>query len=130
MVVISHALFSYFLAMNLKVRFIHPRNVRSYFNISRNDYTKNKQASIDFLSKLLSTSQLEQANLRRFKKKDDCADAIILAFYAVKNYGAFETIQDAKTAKSHASSEATPSSFTSGREARVKRKRVRQRAKV
>lgn len=97
MVVISHAICSYLLAMNVRTRFVHPRNVRFYFNISCNNYKRNKEASINLIPKLLNTEQLHQADLSRFKKKDDCAEALILAMYAAKNYASFEKVEDVKS---------------------------------
>ena len=100
MIVISHAICSYLLALGVKARFVHPRNVRVYFNISKNNYKKNKQASIDLIPKLLSKSQIHQANINRFSKRDDCAEALILAFYAAKNYALLQNIENVEAKRS------------------------------
>lgn len=121
MVVISHAICSYFLAMGIRTRFVHPRNVRFYFNISCNNYKRNKEASINFIPKLLNADQLSQANLSRFKKKDDCADALILAFYAAKNYSTFDKVEDVKS-RSTASRRASRSFTTTARKRKSKAK--------
>ena len=123
MIVISHAICSYLLALKVKARFVHPRNVRVYFNISKNNYKKNKKASIDLLPKLLSPTQIDQANIERFAKRDDCAEAIILAFYGAKNYGLFDNIQDVTVKRSASCGSRTSCSGKSSSSVRLTNKR-------
>ena len=132
MIVISHSICSYLLAMNIKTRFAHPRNVRVYFNISKSNYKANKKASIDFIPKLLNARQIDQANITRYTKRDDCAEAIILAFYAAKNYAAFEKVEDIRVVRSASRSSNTGKSSSISRSKQTgtkskKRKKKRQR---
>lgn len=62
-----------------KHRMVAPLAVRKYFNISHANYRKNKKASIVFARTLVRGTQREL--LDAHKKKDDVADALILARY-------------------------------------------------
>jgi hypothetical protein len=93
MLMIMNSICSFLLAFNIKARFVQPRDVRKFFNISTNNYAKNKQASIKFLPKLLTKNQLKDVNLSRFgSKKDDVCEAVIIAFYASKNINLFDKV--------------------------------------
>ena len=93
MLIIQHVFMSFLLACSKTVRFIRPVDVRRFYNISCNNYAKNKRASIDLAPKLLTKTQLKDVNLSRFKKKDDVCEALILAFYASKNLSKIQTIE-------------------------------------
>lgn len=58
-----------------KSKVIGPLAVRNFFNISTSNYNLNKKKSVELVGKLLPGS------LKTFTKKDDVADAIILARY-------------------------------------------------
>ena len=58
-----------------KSKVIGPLAVRRFFNISMSNYNLNKKKSIELAIKLVPGA------LQKFKKKDDVADAIILAKY-------------------------------------------------
>lgn len=58
-----------------KSKIIGPLAVRRFFNISTSNYKLNKKKSIELVQTLVPEA------LERFKKKDDVADAIILAKY-------------------------------------------------
>lgn len=73
-----------------KAEMVSPLKVRRFFDISCSNYSKNKRASIRLAPKLLKPKDLEHFD--RFAKKDDVADAIILArFWDYKSRG--ETYQ-------------------------------------
>ena len=61
-----------------KAEMVSPLKVRRFFDISCANYAKNKRASIKLAPKLLSTPQ-ELHRFDSYAKKDDVADAIILA---------------------------------------------------
>ena len=61
-----------------KAEMVSPLKVRKFFGISCANYSKNKRASIRIAPKLLSGPK-ELHRLNSFAKKDDVADAIILA---------------------------------------------------
>ena len=62
-----------------KHRMVSPLSVRKFFNISHANYRKNKKASIAFAQELVRGRQKKILNA--YKKKDDVADALILAKY-------------------------------------------------
>jgi hypothetical protein len=93
MLIIQYSIASFLLACSIKVRFIHPRQVRLFYHISKNNYVKNKQASIDLLPKILSKTQLKSANIERFQKKDDVCEAVILALYCSKNLHLLDKVE-------------------------------------
>lgn len=63
-----------------KSHVIGPLAVRKFFGISMSNYRLNKKTSIE-LAPLLIRTKKEKALMDTFKKKDDVADAIILARY-------------------------------------------------
>ena len=63
-----------------KSHVIGPLAVRKFFKISMNDYNKNKRAS-EKLANIMVKRGPEKELLEKFDKKDDVADAIILARY-------------------------------------------------
>jgi Holliday junction resolvasome RuvABC endonuclease subunit len=56
-----------------------PIRVKKHFKISMSDYKKNKKASIQLVPKFFTTEQLER--FQKHKKKDDIADAVLMAMY-------------------------------------------------
>lgn len=62
-----------------KHRMVAPLAVRKYFDISHANYRKNKKASVAFAQTLVHGAQKNLLNA--YKKKDDVADALILAKY-------------------------------------------------
>ena len=65
-----------------KSHLISPRSVRCYFKISTGNYNKNKKASVEKIPQL----QISQTNKHWFErfdkaKRDDVADAILIALY-------------------------------------------------
>ena len=58
---------------------VAPKAVRYYYNISTGNYNENKKKSIEFAPSLLGLHGKQR--LEGLKKKDDAADAIILACY-------------------------------------------------
>ena len=63
-----------------KSHVIGPLAVRKFFGISMSNYSKNKRTSVELSGKLIHTLN-EKKLMRSFDKKDDVADAIILARY-------------------------------------------------
>jgi hypothetical protein len=63
-----------------KSHVIGPLAVRKFFGISMSNYRLNKKTSVE-LAPLLIRTKKEKALMDTFKKKDDVADAIILARY-------------------------------------------------
>ena len=63
-----------------KSHVIGPLAVRKFFGISMSNYAKNKRTSVELSGKLIHTLN-EKKLMRSFDKKDDVADAIILARY-------------------------------------------------
>ena len=62
-----------------KHKMVAPLAVRKFFNISHANYRKNKKASIEFAQELVRGAQKKLLNAH--KKRDDIADALILARY-------------------------------------------------
>ena len=62
-----------------KHKMVAPLAVRKFFNISHANYRKNKKASVEFAQTLVTGAQKKLLNAH--KKKDDIADALILARY-------------------------------------------------
>ena len=54
---------------------ISPLAVHNHFKSGKGKHSKNKKAAIKLVERFLSGSQMEK--LKKHKKKDDCADAII-----------------------------------------------------
>ena len=63
-----------------KSHIVGPLAVRKFFGISMSNYRLNKKKSIE-LAPLLIKTKKEKSLIETFKKKDDVADAIILAKY-------------------------------------------------
>lgn len=65
-----------------KTHMVSPRSVRCHFDISTGNYAKNKKASVDIIPSLPISSSNKQW-FQRFdkKKRDDVADAMLLAMY-------------------------------------------------
>ena len=83
MIIIQIALESV-LAGHCTVFQISPRSVKTVFNTSRGNHTKNKHAAIRRMYDLLDADGREKFN--GFRKKDDVADAILQAMYIAKKY--------------------------------------------
>tara|TARA_B100001059_G_C17754513_1_gene539138 strand:- start:606 stop:1163 length:558 start_codon:yes stop_codon:yes gene_type:complete len=68
-----------------KAHEVSPRSVRTHFDISMKNYSKNKKASVDLIPTLPTTliSQQNKNWFARFdkKKRDDVADAMLIALY-------------------------------------------------
>ena len=62
-----------------KHKMVSPLAVRKFFKISHANYRKNKKASIAFAQELVHGAQKKLLNAH--KKRDDIADALILAKY-------------------------------------------------
>jgi len=61
---------------------ISPRSVRCHFKISTGNYKKNKRASIDIIPNLpINKTNITLFNSYPASKKDDVADAILIALY-------------------------------------------------
>ena len=58
---------------------ISPLAVHNHFKSGKGKHSKNKKAAIKLVERFLSGSQMEK--LKKHKKKDDCADAIIQIYY-------------------------------------------------
>ncbi len=58
---------------------ISPLAVHNHFKSGKGKHSKNKKAAIKLVERFLSGSQM--AKLKKHKKKDDCADAIIQIYY-------------------------------------------------
>ena len=65
--------------------FVSPRSVRVYYNISMHNYKKNKEASVALVPSLVTPKQLKEIN-KYGTKKDDVAEAVILAKYTEAKY--------------------------------------------
>ncbi len=63
-----------------KSKVIGPLAVRKFFGISMSNYRLNKKTSVELVPLLIRTTK-EKKLMSQFKKKDDVADAIILARY-------------------------------------------------
>ena len=68
-----------------KAHKVSPRSVRTHFDISTKKYSTNKKASVDLIPKL-SDTQISLQNKHWFarfdkKKRDDVADAMLIALY-------------------------------------------------
>lgn len=71
-----------------KAVLVSPRSVRCYFKISMGNYSKNKKASVNIIPSL----DIPASNKERFKqfdkqKRDDVADAILIALYWAEKGG-------------------------------------------
>lgn len=65
-----------------KSHLISPLALRRHFNISTGNYKKNKQASIKMIPKLpISQANIDLFNSYPANKKDDVADAMLIALY-------------------------------------------------
>lgn len=93
MLLIQHSLCSYLLSIGkVKVRFVAPRSVKVFFDISCNNYAKNKDAAVKkFLSFIKNKKDLDNI-MRANKKLDDISDAFLIAYYATKNLNKFDSI--------------------------------------
>lgn len=58
---------------------ISPLAVHNHFKSGKGKHSKNKKAAIELVAKFLNDKQMKQ--LKKHKKKDDCADAIIQIYY-------------------------------------------------
>lgn len=58
---------------------ISPLSVHNHFKSGKGKHSKNKKAAIELVAKFLNDKQMKQ--LKKHKKKDDCADAIIQIYY-------------------------------------------------
>ena len=63
---------------------ISPLAVHNHFLSGKGKHSKNKKAAIKLVERFLSDSQLEK--LKKHKKKDDCADAIIQIYYYIERF--------------------------------------------
>jgi Holliday junction resolvasome RuvABC endonuclease subunit len=63
-------------------RMVAPLSVRKYFKISTGVYKDNKKASIALVPKFLDEQQMKR--FMTHKKKDDIADAVLMAMYFIK----------------------------------------------
>ena len=66
-----------------KSKIIGPLAVRKFFDISMSNYRLNKKTSIELAPLLIRTTK-EKTLMSSFDKKDDVADAIILARLGLK----------------------------------------------
>lgn len=82
MLLIQYSISSFLIASNILVKFIDPRSVRRFYNISTSNYRQNKLESVRFAPTLLTVKQREKIALHKYSKKDDVCEAIILVFYA------------------------------------------------
>jgi Holliday junction resolvasome RuvABC endonuclease subunit len=65
-----------------KSHMISPRALRCHFGISTGNYKSNKKASIEIIAKLpISRENIDLFNSYPDKKKDDAADAMLIALY-------------------------------------------------
>lgn len=101
MLIIQHSIASYLLGLGcIQVRFVHPRAVRVFFDISMKNYEKNKAASVaKFCSFIKKKEDLDKI-LRKNKKLDDVADSFLISLYGVKNIQKFDSIQVIKNESS------------------------------
>lgn len=68
-----------------KAVMVSPRSMRVHFNISTGKYSTNKKASIDIIPKLkISERNKDWFRLLAKSKKDDIADAMLMALYWVE----------------------------------------------
>lgn len=68
-----------------KAVLVAPRSMRCHFDISTGQYRTNKKASIDIIPKLkISQKNKDWFRLLPTSKKDDIADAMLLALYWVE----------------------------------------------
>ncbi len=65
-----------------KSRMVAPLSVRKHFKISTGVYKENKKASIKLVPKFFNKTQLDK--FMSHKKKDDIADAVLMALYWIK----------------------------------------------
>jgi len=63
-------------------RMVAPLSVRKYFKISTGVYKDNKKASIALVPKFFDEKQMKR--FMTHKKKDDIADAVLMAMYFIK----------------------------------------------
>jgi len=72
-------------------KMVSPRSVRCHFNISMGNYAKNKKASIDIIPSLpISTSNKQRFQTFAKDKRDDVAEAMLIALFWNDKYGATE----------------------------------------
>ena len=64
---------------------ISPLAVHNHFKSGKGKHSKNKKAAIELVARFLDERQMEL--LKRHKKKDDCADAIIQIYYYLQKNG-------------------------------------------
>lgn len=62
-----------------KAYMLAPIRVKKHFKISMSDYKKNKNASILCVQKFFNSEQMKK--FQKHKKKDDIADAVLMALY-------------------------------------------------
>jgi|TARA_B110000008_G_scaffold278532_2_gene322622 Holliday junction resolvasome RuvABC endonuclease subunit len=65
-----------------KSQMVAPISVRKHFKISTGVYKKNKKASIALVPKFFDEKQMKR--FMAHKKKDDIADAVLMAMYFIK----------------------------------------------
>jgi len=76
---------------------ISPRSMRCHFDISTGNYAKNKKASVAIIPSLSISSSNKQW-FQRFEKdkRDDVADAMLLALFAAEKHGSDSSVQPPK----------------------------------
>jgi Holliday junction resolvasome RuvABC endonuclease subunit len=65
-----------------KSRMVAPISVRKHFKISTGVYKNNKKASVALVPKFFDEKQMKR--FMAHKKKDDIADAVLMAMYFIK----------------------------------------------
>ena len=83
--IIQHVIRAFMICRGIPCTFISPRSVRSYFNISTGNYQRNKNMSVMKVKQIIPKDKYNnEVNIH--KKKDDVADAILIALYTRDNY--------------------------------------------
>jgi hypothetical protein len=83
--IIQHVIKTFMKCRNIPCTYISPRSVRAFFKISTGKYSLNKELSVRKVKQLISKEQYK-TEVSVFKKRDDVADAILIAIYTRKNY--------------------------------------------
>jgi len=80
-----------------KSKMVSPRSVRCHFDISMGNYAKNKKASVNIIQSLnIPTSDKQRFENIDKKKRDDVADAMLIALYWFEKGMSIETQRSKK----------------------------------